>query len=49
MNNLDASQWMTIMQEDIEVFHRNKTRELMSLIQRRKSFENKWVNKSNEK
>ena len=45
MNSSDASQWMATMQEEIEVLHKNKTWELVSLPQERKPIGNKWVYK----
>lgn len=45
MNNSNASQWMTAMQEEIEVLHKKKTRNLIPLPNRRKPISNKWVYK----
>ena len=39
----DASLWMTAMQEEMEVLHRNKTWDLVELPKGRKAIRNKWV------
>ncbi|TXG60461.1 hypothetical protein EZV62_015034 [Acer yangbiense] len=44
-NSLDASLWMTAMQEEIEALHKNKTWELVPLPHGRKAIGNKWVYK----
>lgn len=41
----DVSLWMTAMQEEIEVLHRNKTWKLLALPEERKAIGNKWVYK----
>lgn len=45
MNNSNASQWMTAMQEEMEALHKNKTWNLVSLPHRRKPIGNKLVYK----
>ena len=41
INGTDASLWMAAMQEEIEALHKNKTWELVSLPQGRKTIGNK--------
>ena len=45
INSSDTSQWMIIMQEEIETLYKNKTYELVPLPQKRKHIGNKWVYK----
>ncbi|KAH9753523.1 hypothetical protein KPL71_015101 [Citrus sinensis] len=45
LESSDVSLWMTAMQEEIEVLHKNKTGELVPLPRGRKAIGNKWVYK----
>ncbi|KAH9685484.1 hypothetical protein KPL70_013981 [Citrus sinensis] len=45
LNNSDVALWMTVMQEEIEALHKNKTWELVPLPHGRKAIGNKWVYK----
>lgn len=45
LNNLEVSQLIAAMEEEIEVLHENKTWELLSLPLDRKPISNKWVYK----
>ncbi|KAH9689185.1 hypothetical protein KPL70_015411 [Citrus sinensis] len=45
LNSSDVALWMTVMQEEIEALHKNKTWELVPLPRGRKAIGNKWVYK----
>ena len=48
MNSSVASLWMIAMPEEMEVFHRNKTWELVEFPKGRKAIGCKWVYKIND-
>ena len=45
INGLEASQWTTAMQEEVEALHKNKTWDLVPLPSGRKAIGNRWVYK----
>ena len=45
LNSSDVTLWMTVMHEEIETLHKNKTWKLVPLLHRRKVIGNKWVYK----